>query len=145
MIWREIGVTVWTTLHGLAPHGKNDDMSITAHSISHRVYLIKLTGLLTWDEFQAFGKQMETAQVFATGPVRALIQLEEFTGWEPGEAWSDVSFFFEHDQHIQKIAVVGDACWRDEMSIFLFADYRQAPTRFFAATEWDAARAWVLE
>jgi len=120
-------------------------MAITVHSISDRVYLIKLTGLLTWSEFQAFQNQMETAQVFAAGPLRALIQLEEFTGWEPGEAWSDVSFFFEHDQHIEKIAVVGDARWRDEMSIFLFADYRQAQTLFFAATELEAARAWVLE
>lgn len=78
--------------------------------------------------------------MFVGGPLRLLIQLEEFTGWEPGEAWSDVSFFFQHDQDIQKIAVVGDARWRDEMSIFLFADYRQASTRFFAATEWDAFR-----
>ena len=120
-------------------------MAITAHSISDRVYLIKLTGLLTWGEFQAFGKQLETAQVFAAGSLRALIQLQDFAGWEPGEAWSDVSFFFQHDQHIEKIAVVGDARWRDEMSVFLFADYRQASTRFFAADEWDAAQAWVLQ
>jgi hypothetical protein len=120
-------------------------MTITAHSISNRVYLIKLTGLLTWGDFQAFQNQLETAQVFAAGSLRALIQLEEFAGWEPGESWSDVSFFFQHDQDIEKIAVVGDARWRDEMSIFLFADYRHAQTRFFAANELIAAQAWVLE
>ena len=120
-------------------------MAITAHSMGNHVYLIKLTGLLTWGEFQAFQNQVETAQVFVAGPLRLLIQLEEFAGWELGETWSDVSFFFEHDQDIEKIAVVGDVCWHDPMSLFLFADYRQAPTRFFAATEWAVARAWVLE
>lgn len=120
-------------------------MAITAHSIGDHVYQIRLTGVLTWGEFQAFRNQLQTAQVFVGGPVRLLVQLEEFAGWEPAQTWTDVSFFFEHDQHIEKIAVVGDERWHDPMSLFLFADYRHAATRFFAATEFAAARAWVLE
>lgn len=46
MIRRGIGVTVWATLHGFAPHWKDDDMAITPHAIGNRVELITLTGLL---------------------------------------------------------------------------------------------------
>ena len=55
-----------------------------------------------------------------------------------------MSFFFRHDRDIEKIAVVGDPRWRDEMQVFLFADYRQAEARFFAETEMEPARAWLM-
>jgi hypothetical protein len=56
----------------------------------------------------------------------------------------DVSFFFKHDKDIEKIAVVSDPRWRDDMLIFLFADYRQAEARFFAETDLEPARAWLM-
>ncbi len=73
-----------------------------------------------------------------------MIHLENFAGWESGEQWGDVSFFFRHDQDIERIAVAGDPRWRDEMQVFLFADYRQAEARFFAETDLEPARAWLM-
>jgi hypothetical protein len=40
--------------------------------------------------------------------------------------------------------VVGDPRWRDEMLVFLFADYRQAEARFFPETDLEPARAWLV-
>lgn len=119
-------------------------MAISSRQLADRVHLITLSGLLTWVEFQAFLTRAETENVFASGKVRTLIQLEDFAGWEPGEQWGDVSFFFRHDRDIEKIAVVGDPRWRDEMQVFLFADYRQAEARFFPETELELARAWLM-
>jgi hypothetical protein len=100
--------------------------------------------LLTWAEFQAFLTEAETRDSFASGQVRILIWLDHFAGWEPGEQWSDVSFFFKHDQDIEKIAVVGEPRWRDEMVIFLFADDRQAEVQFFADADLEPARVWLM-
>jgi hypothetical protein len=110
-------------------------MAILSQQITDRVHLITLSGLLTWAEFQAFLAQTETRDSFASGKVRILVWLDHFAGWEPGEQWSDVSFFFKHDKDIEKIAVVCEPRWRDEMVIFLFADYRQAEVQFFAETD----------
>ncbi|MDQ5908544.1 MAG: hypothetical protein QG599_635 [Pseudomonadota bacterium] len=120
-------------------------MAISSHTLADRLHQITLSGLLTWAEFQAFQTQAETGNIFASGKIRVLILLENFTGWEPGEQWSDVSFFFKHDQDIEKIAVVSESRWRDEMSVFLFADYRQAEARFFTESEREAAHAWLSE
>lgn len=119
-------------------------MAISSHQIADRVHLITLSGLLTWTEFQAFLARVEAEDVFASGKVKILIHLENFSGWEPGDQWGDVSFFFRHDQDIEKIAVVGDPRWRDEMLVFLFADYRQAEARFFPETDLEPARAWLV-
>jgi hypothetical protein len=119
-------------------------MTISSRKIGDRVHLITLSGLLTWAEFQTFLTQVETGNVFASGKVRILIQLENFAGWEPGDQWGDVSFFFRHDKDIDRIAVVGDPRWQDEMRMFVFADYRQAGVRFFAATDLEPARAWLM-
>lgn len=116
-------------------------MTISSHQIADRVHLITLNGLLTWAEFQSFLARVETENVFASGKVKVLIQLENFAGWEPGDQWGDVSFFFRHDQDIDRIAVVGELRWRDPMQVFLFADYRQAEARFFPETELEPARA----
>lgn len=72
-----------------------------------------------------------------------LVQLEDFAGWESTEQWGDVNFFFRHDQDIERIAVVGDPCWRDQMEMFLLADYRQAEVRCFTETDLEPARAWL--
>jgi len=55
-----------------------------------------------------------------------------------------VSFFFKHDADIEKIAIVGDLRWRDDMLIFLFADYRRSEARFFTEHERDKAKAWLV-
>ncbi len=118
-------------------------MPISSRQIADRTHLITLSGLLTWKEFQAFLDQVETRDVFAAGQVRILIQLEGFTGWEAGEQWGDVSFFFKHDKDIEKIAVASEPVWRDKMLLFLFADYGQAEVRFFAETDLEPARVWL--
>ena len=84
------------------------------------------------------------SKAFASGKVRIFLYLKDFTGWESSDQWGDVSFFFRHDQDIERIAVVGDPRWQDEMQVFLFADYRQAETRFFPETDLELARAWLM-
>lgn len=77
-------------------------MPISSHLLVDQVHQITLSGLLTWNEYQTFLDQVETRNVFASGKVKILIRLDDFVGWESGEQWSDVSFFFRHDNDIEK-------------------------------------------
>jgi len=119
-------------------------MAIASCQLTDRVYRVTLSGLLTWAEFQAFLTQTEAENIFASGKVRVLIQLADFAGWEPGEQWGDIGFFLKHDQDIEKIAVVGDLRWRDEIGIFLFADSRRAEVGFFPESDLEPARRWLM-
>ncbi len=119
-------------------------MTLALRQIADRVYLVTVSGLLTWAEFQASQVRSETENIFATGKLKALVQLDDFAGWEPGEQWGDVGFFFRHDRDVEKIAVVGDPRWRDEALLFLFADSRHAEVRFFPEADLELARAWLM-
>ncbi|MBK8535120.1 MAG: STAS/SEC14 domain-containing protein [Candidatus Competibacteraceae bacterium] len=61
-----------------------------------------------WAEFQTFLTQAETENVFASGKVKLLIQLQNFAGWEPGEQWGMSAFSSDTTKDIEKIAVVSD-------------------------------------
>lgn len=77
------------------------------------------------------------------GSVRGMIQLEDFSGWEKSEEWSDMSFFNKHDKGIKAIAVVGDPRWKADMLTFLLAGMRQAEVEFFS--DEAKARSWLDE
>lgn len=123
---------------------ESEAITIASHQEANRVHVITLSGQLIRHEFQDFLNQAEAQKVFAFGKVKVLIRLEDFSGWEPGDQWGDVSFFFRHDADIEKIAIVGDLRRRDEMLVFLFADYRSAEARFFATTDLEQAEAWLM-
>jgi len=65
-------------------------VAISAVEEANRVHVITLSGLLNWSEFQSFLAEAETRRVFAKGQIKILIQLEDFSGWEPSDAWGDV-------------------------------------------------------
>jgi len=119
-------------------------VAISTVEEANHVHVITLSGLLNWNEFQSFLAEAETRGVLAAGNVKVLIRLDNFSGWEPSEEWGDVSYFFKHDADIEKIAIVGDLRWREDMLTFLFADYRRAEARFFNETEQEKAHAWLV-
>ena len=116
-------------------------MAITARSITDRVHELKISGTLTWNDFQSFQRESET--LMAGGKIGILVELENFSGWESSERWGDLSFFLKHDADIEKIAIVGDPRWREEALLFAFAGMRQAEVRFFSELELELARAWL--
>lgn len=77
-------------------------MAISSCQLTDRVYRVTLSGLLTWAEFQAFLARTEAENVFASGKVRVLIQLDDFAGWEPGEQWGDIGFFSSNTTRTSK-------------------------------------------
>ena len=77
--------------------------------------------------------------------VNCLIIAEQFTGWGKDGNWGDLTFMFESDPVIGKIAVVAKKQNKDELLMFLGAERRQAAVRFFLSGEEVSARHWLAE
>lgn len=76
------------------------------------------------------------------GPLRMLIRLSDFSGWEPPALWADLKFDLTHQDDMARIAILGESRlerWGTELSkLFLRAD-----VEFFAAEEVEPARRWL--
>jgi hypothetical protein len=72
-----------------------------------------------------------------------LILAEEFSGCAKKGNWGDITFMLEYDRSIEKIAVVADEQWRDDMLIYLAAGLRDAAVKFFLPDQEDMARTWL--
>jgi hypothetical protein len=106
------------------------------------LFVLRLSGIFTDQE----RKEMEKAgraMIDRSGKVKVLILAEGFSGWAKKGDWGDVSFMFEYDPYIEKIAVVADKQWRDNMLMYLGAGMRKAAVEFFPLGQEDKARAWL--
>ena len=77
-------------------------------------------------------------------PVRLLVALDGFEGWESNAGWGeDLEFTAVFGDRIQRIAIVGEPRWRDESLAFVGDGFRATQVRYVAPSERDDARAWV--
>lgn len=119
-------------------------MSAGIVSTANGIITVKISGKLRQTELAAMEKT--AVEIFRQhGKVRILILAEEFKGWEQGGDWGDLSFMRENDQHMEKIAIVGDAKWKDLSLIFTGKNYRECPVEYFQPEEVSQARAWLME
>jgi hypothetical protein len=119
-------------------------MSANLEQHPDRLLVLRITGELKKSEFDAV--QTEFVQKIAgVGPVKLLVLLENFTGWERSEAWGDTDFFFEHRNDFEKIAVIGNPSWGAQVLAFTGAGLRKGPVRMFPETGESEARAWLAE
>jgi hypothetical protein len=79
------------------------------------------------------------------GVVRLLVLLDGFTGWAQTDDWSGLSFYVNHGDQIERIAIVGESRWRDDAMMFALADLRRAPVEFFAPGAIPQALNWLRQ
>jgi hypothetical protein len=119
-------------------------MGITIQQEKDNTVLMQITGLLKKTELDAV--QTSAAKKFSPDMrVKLLIIVKNFEGWERGEDWGDMSFFYEHGDKITKIAVVREQKWETGLKMFLGAGYRSAPVKFFSPNQLVEARMWLAE
>jgi hypothetical protein len=74
--------------------------------------------------------------------VRLLVVLHRFSGWKPDDAAFDDPRHWLHDEdHVSKMAIVGDPRWRVPMLTFLVQPLRRTPIKYFETEA--AARQWL--
>lgn len=117
-------------------------MPLTMEHEHDNVFRLDLQGRLRKVDFEHCEQQLED-RIVRTGPVRLLIMLDGFTGWDPGAPWNDLAFYMKHGDAIERIAIVGPDRWRNHMLMFAGADLRRAPVKYFPPGTAAEARTWL--
>ena len=74
---------------------------------------------------------------------RMLIILDNFKGWSKDARWDEILFMQEHQNKVQKIAIVGDEKWKDDVFMFSGKPFRTTEIEFFPENQLDQARQWL--
>ena len=117
-------------------------MSITFSKESDDLFVVRVKGVLEFDD----QKQVESKAsegIDRSGKVKLLVLAEGFSGWGKEGDWGDLTFMHEYDPFIEKIAVVADEKWKDQILMYIGAGRRQAEVEFFFPDEEDDARDWL--
>ena len=118
-------------------------MSMTFTKESDDLFVINVQGVLTFeDQKEAESRAIE--EINGSKKVKILALLEQFSGWGKEGDWGDLTFMHEYDPYIEKIAVVAEGKWKDEILMFIGAGRREAQVKFFFEDEEEDAREWLL-
>ncbi len=117
-------------------------MSMTFRKESDDLFVISVQGVLTIED-QKEVENKARAEIDRSKKVKMLALLGEFSGWGKEGDWGDLTFMHEYDPYIEKIAVVANEKWRDQLLMFLGAGRRQASVMFFLPSEEKDARDWL--
>ncbi len=112
------------------------------HSAS--IQALYISGLLKKSELDSV-QEVFVQKLKTESPIKLLVVLEHFTGWEKNESWADTDFFFEHRDNFAAIAILGDNRWEAEALAFTGAGLRKGPVKYFPQTDMAAALVWLNE
>lgn len=118
-------------------------MALTLTRERDGVVRLDLSGRLHWAEFEGCQKQLQS-EIARSRPVRLLVTLDRFVGWEPDAPWNDLTFYATHGDAIERIAIVGPDEWRNQLLMFAAADLRRAKVEYFLPDTAVEARAWLV-
>jgi hypothetical protein len=115
---------------------------VTFTKESDTLLVVQVKGTFTFDDLKTVESQI-SAEIDRNEKVKLLILAEQFTEWGKDGDWGDLTFMFEHDPYIEKIAVVAADKLRQEILLFLGSSNRQAAVEFFSEGKEKEARAWL--
>jgi hypothetical protein len=119
-------------------------MSVVISQEPNNCMVVTVTGVFSYQDLQAV---QNTAKAILNSSVKTncLILAQQFTGWGKEGNWGDLTFMYENDSLIGKIAVVAEKKRQVELLMFLGGGMRQAAVKYFFPGEEQEARAWLSE
>jgi hypothetical protein len=120
-------------------------MSAEIVNVSSGLVTVKISGLVTFDEFTALQQagSEHIRQHSGSGKVCVLGILEDFRGWAREGDWGDTTWLDAHDPFIARIAIVGDKRWELSALGFSLEGLRKAEVKYFVPADVEKARAWL--
>lgn len=117
---------------------------MSAEILDHTDGLVtaRISGKLTQPELTAL-QAAAVELIRQHGKIRFLVLVQDFQGWEQGGDWGDISFQMENDDHIVRMALVGEKKWEDLGLVFTAQGLRKFPIEYFPPADLARARAWV--
>ena len=119
-------------------------MSVTISKEANNCMVVTVAGIFTYEDL---GAVQSTAKAMLNSSVKTncLVLAQQFTGWGKEGNWGDLTFMYENDPLIGKIAVVGEKKRQVELLMFLGGGMRQAAVKYFFPEQEKEARVWLLE
>ena len=117
-------------------------MSVTFTKESDDLFVISLEGVFTFDDLKEAEKRARE-NIDRNKKNKVLVLAEDFSDWGKEGDWGDLTFMYEYDPYIEKIAVVAEANWKDEMLMYIGAGRRKAEVEFFLYDKEKDARDWL--
>ena len=117
-------------------------MSVEIADVSDGLLTVKITGKLEKSDFErAQASVLEMVRKY--GKARLLVIATDFLGWAREDDWNDVASPAKLDEHIEKIAIVGEKRWEDLALAFTGKGFRPVAIEYFVPADLARARAWV--
>jgi hypothetical protein len=110
--------------------------------IEDGVVYIRISELMRLTDLKAL-QDLAQDLIRTSGQFRLLAILDGFQGWERNEAWSETGFLAEQGDTIQKMAIIGDEVWKEEVFLFTGKGFRATEIEFFPPSSRDEAERWV--
>jgi hypothetical protein len=108
-------------------------------------YLVcRVSGRLTEADYEAAVPELENELLLRGEPLRLMIVLEDFRGWDIAALWEDLKFDIRHGSDFGRIAVLGDSKL-EEWGTHLTKPFLGSEVRYFDLEDRPAARAWLSE
>lgn len=83
-------------------------------------------------------------KIRAFGKIRWYFEMQDFDGWSLSAMWRDAKFDFEHNENMDKIAMVGSDKWEKGLTQ-LMKPFAKADIKFFELKEKETAKTWIKE
>lgn len=117
-------------------------MPITIEREDDGIYRLEVRGMFREADLLR-AEHVVAGEIDRTGPVKLLVVLDAFAGWDPQARWDEALFYVSHGDRITRIAIVGPEKWRDEALLFAGAGLRKGPVEFFPENATVRARSWL--
>ena len=102
---------------------------------------VRVTGKLTKEAYEGFAPLVDQL-IQEHGKLRILFEMHEFHGWTAGALWEDIKFDFKHWKDIERLAIVGESKWEEEMAVFC-KPFTLAKIHYFDHTKLNEAKTWI--
>lgn len=112
------------------------------HDRTRDQIVIRASGVLSARDYDHAVPEIEHAIELAQGPLRVMLRLEDFGGWEIGALWRELEFDLRHRGDFGRIAVIGETDLED-WGTTLSAPFAKSEMRFFPTSREDEAEDWL--
>jgi hypothetical protein len=112
------------------------------HLSDRSMIIIRASGTLTINDYEAAVPELQHAIELSDRPLRVLLRLEDFSGWEIGALWREIEFDLKYRKDFGRIAVLGDTTL-EEWGTTLSAPFTKAEMQFFPSDQESEAYEWL--
>ena len=118
-------------------------MPIQLNNENDGILVVHVTGTLVRADYAAFVPEFERI-LRLHGKPRVLFDMTGLHGWDAGAMWEDIKFDIKHFADIERLAVLGEKKWQQNMTAF-FKPFTKAIIQYFDRADAAAARHWLEE